>query len=303
MSNVQKVLIASIDPPAFNSRVKPDDANIAELATSFTKQGQQSPIKVEPKESNGMGVEGRRYELVFGSRRLAAAKSLGWTEIDAEISEPTDAPTRVLLNAIENVQRKNLTTFELGRLFAEMRAQHFKGKEIASELGFSESHISNVATCFEGLPPEIKLRWSEEHPAADVSFMRTLVNYKDDKGKTKGRTPDEMIALWKERAESLEAITGEPEEDEDDDDADDSDDKDGKTKKVATPPYKVPTARYKAVLAALRTNKSPKVATDVVRFLVGDIQKVQGLTIEGEDRTSPGQAKVNAQIEARRRGK
>lgn len=269
-----------IDPPAFNSRVysRPDgvgaevydSARIKELAESMNVDGQQQPIKVEDKDDG-------RYELVFGSRRLAAAKLLKWTDIKAEIVPATDERTRVLVNGIENVQRENLSTFELGRLCAKLRELKFKGKEIASRLGLSESHISNVAVCYEMLPPDIKTKWQNNDPAADVSFLRSLINRKDEKGKVIGRTPEEMRALWNERVESLKALEGAAE---DDDEDDDEDDKGSKSKSAKVKSFTVPRTLYKAVLTALRNGKHPKIATDVARFLVGDIAKVPGLNVE-----------------------
>ena len=109
--------------------------------------------------------------------------------------------------------------------------------------------------------------------------MRTLVNKKDDKtGKVVGRTPEEMKALWNERVESLKALDGESESDDDDDDGDDDDDDKSKPAKKKT--YTVSVAVYKAVLKALRANKSPQIATDACRFLVGEIEKVRGLSVE-----------------------
>lgn len=53
----------------------------AKLAASFKNIGQVRPIQVRPFERLGPGW----YELIDGHHRVAAAKALGWTQIEAEI--------------------------------------------------------------------------------------------------------------------------------------------------------------------------------------------------------------------------
>jgi ParB/RepB/Spo0J family partition protein len=57
-----------------------------EIAASFKKKGQQRPIIVR--------TDGKRPRLVAGKRRLAAAKLLGWTHIEATVLKLTGMSRR-----------------------------------------------------------------------------------------------------------------------------------------------------------------------------------------------------------------
>ena len=60
-------------------RARKDMGNIAALATSMKKHGQYYPVLISEKN-----------ELIDGQRRMLAAKSIGWTEIDAKIQNIED---------------------------------------------------------------------------------------------------------------------------------------------------------------------------------------------------------------------
>lgn len=276
----QLIDIALIDDPEFNSRVSADPEKLIDLAATIKaakprglfNTGLNQPIGVEMR-ANG------RYLLVWGSRRVQAFVKNDETLIPAEVREETDELTRIIDNGVENLQRENLTTFETARLCATCRAKGMKGKETAQKLRLSESHISNLAVCYEMLPDEIKKEWQKGHPAAEIRFLRDLLYREDDKGKKVGRAPEEQIALWKERVAALSAVEGDAEEeDEEEDDTDEGPEKDDKKSKPKS--FTVTRDRYKAILAALRNSKSPQIATDVLRFAVGEIEKVRGLTIK-----------------------
>lgn len=63
-----------IDQIKINGRARTDTGDIESLARSMRKLGQLQPIGVD---ADGV--------LVFGGRRLMAARSLGWAEIDARV--------------------------------------------------------------------------------------------------------------------------------------------------------------------------------------------------------------------------
>jgi ParB family transcriptional regulator, chromosome partitioning protein len=51
------------------------NADVSDLLTSFSTQGQLSPIRVRPHPTKE-----KKYQVIFGSRRLVAARKLGWHE-------------------------------------------------------------------------------------------------------------------------------------------------------------------------------------------------------------------------------
>jgi ParB/RepB/Spo0J family partition protein len=82
------------------------ELEIDELALSLSTHGQLTPIEVRchPTKSN-------YFQVVFGNRRLAGARKLGWKTIRANIVEADD--NEALLRAIvENIHRKDLSDYE-----------------------------------------------------------------------------------------------------------------------------------------------------------------------------------------------
>jgi ParB-like chromosome segregation protein Spo0J len=91
----------------------PEDAKeIADLAGSMAAVGQLQPVLVE-ETPNGL-------VRVFGRRRIAAAKELGWKTIRAVVCGALSPAARRVVVAVENVQRKNLTPVEESLGVAEL---------------------------------------------------------------------------------------------------------------------------------------------------------------------------------------
>lgn len=86
-----------IDQIKINGRARAEVGDIESLARSMKKLGQLQPI--------GVGADG---VLVFGGRRLMAARSLGWTEIESRVID-CDA---LQAEHDENEIRKSFTVTE-----------------------------------------------------------------------------------------------------------------------------------------------------------------------------------------------
>ena len=192
-----KILISSIDPPTWNSRVtdaekdKSEAAAIAELATSLKTNGQLQPIEVEGPTNNG------RYILVFGTRRKAAAKVAGWTEIEATINPVSTLSQRMARNGIENLRRKSLTAYEEARTFAELRKVGLKNEEIGANFGISPQKVSNLASRLENLPAPIVEEWKNQNPAATDAFLAELQSNKNYP------TAEKKMQRWDERVAEM----------------------------------------------------------------------------------------------------
>lgn len=89
-------------------RFRQDMGDIPELAESL-KAGLLQPIGVTPK-----------HELVFGERRLLAAKTLGWKTIPARI---VDVPSILEGMLAENTMRKNYTVSERVAIYRAVKAE------------------------------------------------------------------------------------------------------------------------------------------------------------------------------------
>jgi len=129
----EEVKISSIQEPKFDLRI--DRGNISELATSINRHGLLHPIVVRPSEG--------KFELIAGSRRLAAVRLLGWRKISCQIIELNDQEAFEVALA-ENVNRKTLDPFEEAKAFDDYVKRYGWGSEseLARKLGKSVSYVS-----------------------------------------------------------------------------------------------------------------------------------------------------------------
>ena len=85
---------------------------------------------------------GPLFEIVYGHRRVEAARRAGLTDIEATL-EGLDNQDALLQALIENVQREDMTDFDEGRAYAMMRDVYgLEVDEIARRVGKSAPNIS-----------------------------------------------------------------------------------------------------------------------------------------------------------------
>lgn len=284
------ILVSSVLDPEWNSRLWTETAAEAketqDLADAMATAGQLQAIEVEETTPG-------THLLVFGSRRLRAAKLLNWTEIRANVNPPSDEATRVVRNILENVKRKDLSSFEQARACFKMKELGMKGEEIGGRLGFSKQKVSNLAVSYSQLPPPVLDEWRQNHPAATVDFLRELA------GTEKGQ-PDEIripaiLEAWEARKELLSEV---------DEIINPPPPPEACTSKVggklcildkghegehkppremSDPPLKVPYQRYQDLTKAVHKSKvaGGKLVIECMKYLVGHADKVSGI-IESE---------------------
>lgn len=140
--NVQDIKIKDIVITQ-NSRV--DMKDLAELMESIKQHGLLHPIHV------GKGA-GNKYIFESGRRRLMACEKLGYQTIPAIVSEEKKYKDLIIANLIENVQRKDLTVAELGRICTELRDQSMNAKEISVVLGIALSKVETALSTYAHVP-------------------------------------------------------------------------------------------------------------------------------------------------------
>ncbi len=111
-----------------------DDASLKELSDSIKVRGVKSPISVRH------GQDGK-FIINHGARRYRASIMAGKDTIPAFID---DDYTRVD-QAIENVQREDLTPLDIARFIESEKNRGLKSIDIASELGKSKAWVSQHA--------------------------------------------------------------------------------------------------------------------------------------------------------------
>lgn len=114
-------------------------ADIGDISKSFESYGQFSPIRVKKKHST---KEEETYEVIFGNRRLATARALGWKTILADVVEVSDCDALIMAFS-ENEDRANFTDYEKAILIERLHVISEKTyAEIAEMLGKSSSYLS-----------------------------------------------------------------------------------------------------------------------------------------------------------------
>lgn len=92
------------------NRIRIDTGDISDLMESIGKYGLLNPITVT-----------EDFELLAGFRRLEACKSLGMTEVECNVVNVQSKIDRLLVEADENLTRKDLTVREIERYEDEKR--------------------------------------------------------------------------------------------------------------------------------------------------------------------------------------
>jgi hypothetical protein len=95
---VERLSIESLTPHALPLRLYQDAAeSVDALAHSLASHGQLMPLIVEPVEAG--------FAVLSGTRRLAAARRLGWSTLDACVRSPVDDAQRELIVIESNHSR------------------------------------------------------------------------------------------------------------------------------------------------------------------------------------------------------
>ena len=127
----------SIDPNPFQARKYFDEDALRELADSIAESGMLVPIRVRPHPR-----EEGRYQLLYGERRVRAARLARLASIPAEIGEYTDEEL-LEIGLVENVQRKDLSPLEEAHMFAQVLEQKYSIRKLAAKIGKDKSYIED----------------------------------------------------------------------------------------------------------------------------------------------------------------
>src|SRR3954470_5993158 len=124
-----------------------DDEALLALAESVKARGILQPVILRP-------LDGGRYELIAGERRLRAAVIAGLTQVPA-IVRLTDESERLELALIENMAREDLNAIEEARACATLVEDlGLTKEEVGRRVGRSRVAVSNLVRMLE-LPDEV----------------------------------------------------------------------------------------------------------------------------------------------------
>jgi ParB/RepB/Spo0J family partition protein len=154
------------EPRSGQATLSPDDT-ARELAKSIKKDGQLTPVMVERLAKPGK--DGKKFYLIFGFQRMRAISGpeadgfLGRDSIMARVVEPMAEIDRMYLNAVENVARADLSTYDLALRCFEMNTKfNEKGTKIAARFGKNVGYINNLIRIRSKCCRAILDRWTKE---------------------------------------------------------------------------------------------------------------------------------------------
>ncbi|MCB1214885.1 MAG: ParB/RepB/Spo0J family partition protein [Deltaproteobacteria bacterium] len=148
---------------------------LEELAESIKEQGLIQPLIVR-------AIEGGKYELIAGERRLRASKLAGLEKVPVVVSE-AKADQVLELALIENIQREDLNPIEEALAYQELQQKYgFSQEELASRVGKDRSTIANTLRLL-GLPEAIRADIIEGR--LSMGHARALLSLESDEDKLK----------------------------------------------------------------------------------------------------------------------
>ncbi len=122
--------------------------DLSNLVSSIKRHGLLHAIIVRP-------LGGDRYMVISGERRLRAHRQAGVSTIRAIVRTP-DEQTRIELQLVENLHRKDLDPFEEADGYARLKSHHnFTDAEIARRVSKSRSRITELLSLTR-IPPDVR---------------------------------------------------------------------------------------------------------------------------------------------------
>ena len=139
------VSVDCLDEDPGNPRTEFPDAEIAELAQDIALRGILQPIVVR------RAADDARYRILFGAKRLRAAKRAGLEVVPIVIgSEAHDVYSQVA----ENLKRQGLSPLDLARFIKSRSDAGDSNAAIAKRLGMNLTTVAHHLALLD-LPPEL----------------------------------------------------------------------------------------------------------------------------------------------------
>lgn len=171
------VSVQCLEEDPRNPRTEFPEEEIAELAQDIALRGILQPIVVHRLADEG------RYRILFGAKRLRAAKQAGLETVPVVIgSEAHDAYAQVA----ENQKRHGLTAIDLARFMRSRVNAGESNAEIARRMGIDQTTVTHHLALLN-LPPEL----DEAFKSGRCTSPRTLYELR----KLHEQQPDQVKAI------------------------------------------------------------------------------------------------------------
>jgi ParB family chromosome partitioning protein len=145
---VLDVEVTRIEPNPFQPRKDFPPESLQELKESIAKDGVLQPLVVRSK--------GGGYQLIFGERRLRAAKMAGLDRVPVKVLDGLDDNRVLELALVENLQREDLNPIDTAEGLQELIDRFdFTQEQVAEKVGKQRATVTNLLRLLK-LPKEIQ---------------------------------------------------------------------------------------------------------------------------------------------------
>ncbi|MDC9835876.1 plasmid partitioning protein RepB [Rhizobium binxianense] len=145
--------VVDLDPDVVEAsfvkdRLSEDDEDFQALVEAIRARGQDTPILVRPHGK----IDGR-YQVVFGHRRLRAARELG-RNVRAVVKTMDDR-THVIAQGQENSARADLTFIERALFASRLEELGYDREVISTALAANAASVSKMISVMDRISPEV----------------------------------------------------------------------------------------------------------------------------------------------------
>jgi ParB family transcriptional regulator, chromosome partitioning protein len=170
ISGIAEVEISKIDANPFQPRTTFDEEKMEELAASIREIGLIQPITLRK-------IDGGKYQIITGERRLRAAQLAGLVKISAFIREAED-DSMLEMALVENIQREDLNPIEISLSYQRLIDEcNLTQESLSNRVGKKRSTIANYLRLLK-LPAEIQKGLREKQ--ISVGHAKALINIEED---------------------------------------------------------------------------------------------------------------------------
>lgn len=165
----EKILIGEIEMN--DDRAEGGKGDIESLARNMEKYGQINAVTVVEDISNPY-----RYRIIAGRRRIAAAESLGWAEIRADVysADEIGEDSEEMIALSENAAREEMNAIDEGVLYAKELKKGTPVEELAALFCRNKSTVYQRAK-LASLIPEMRELYKNGKMSLHVAAMASVL--------------------------------------------------------------------------------------------------------------------------------
>ena len=147
----RRVPLHSIVDSPYQPRKKYDESELQLLGETLKGRGQDEPITVRQ-------LDGGKYELIAGHRRVRAARLVGWSELDARVASLSDREA-CLATLVHNESNVKLSDYERGLAYQTALKEGYASTQsgVATVFGCTQARVSQCLSLFDLPQPLLEL--------------------------------------------------------------------------------------------------------------------------------------------------